>query len=272
MTILGKNLFIQVGYTKSIHRPNQTWFKVTPNENIAEFYNLRESPTFVFFKRGHHIDDKPIIWNSFSDEPIFHWVWSMVACTVKVVNQMNTIIRIQTHGYGIYHETQIFELLPNEEITIVTYQSFYVTATKVEGGEFLDGWILKNEHQTIIVNKMKFRDLTERQWLEAADDDEIENEKTVMKQNWVQAIRELKNLKQPQLVPQYTAKGYDIRRIPTDIWESLKAFWRQNKDVRTAEYWTSDTVQINQKEIRCTYLNLTGGMENAIVWEQLIFL
>lgn len=220
----------------------------------------------MFFHKGDSIDRRPEVWNKQGE--LQEWVWSKLFTTVKVINNYGVRIIVHVTGYTQRGRQRAFVLEPFDRIDIQTYVSFMVTALTYDEelgqGKFINGWLINKGSLVIPVSRGGQRPkVTEGEWLKAINADEAFASTVTLWDNWADARRELLVLKTPQLVPRFTETGFKVTKMPKDLWKTLLQYRAEHN--ATPEYWEVGETQINQKEARCSHLDLTLRLRQEIV-------
>jgi len=76
--------------------------------------------------------------------------------------------------------------------------------------------------------------------------------------------RKYLNQVQPAKVPKFTTVGYDLRKMPSPVWEEVLQFWEQNKEIQEKEGWDAGNSYVNHWESPTFMVFLPGHLKTKI--------
>ena len=238
------------------------WFDQKAASELTSRFNVKRCPTVLFMDKGSHYDAPTSIWNPEDGLSFKDWAWGKSVVKFKLTNKLGFDIDIKITGVYTKGE-QDLRLKNSQETEIMTYPSLHVNVFNVESGQKVAFHIINGTSELILSETMN---ADGRLDLRTADITQMEIQKglEVSKIVWGHVERWLICIKQPLFLPRYTSKGYEVRKIPRDIYNALNSFYNLGKAMKSKELWIKGDAVLNQDDSPCDMVQLSENIKTMI--------
>ena len=228
--------------------PKLIWFDEKVGSSLNDRFKGSQCLTVLYFAKGAEYSTPTSTWSTDSGTTFRDWSWDQLKYQTKILNKLKFDVEVKIIG-PYENAKQDFELKKNDEKIITAYASLHVHVLSAETGKQVAFFILDGVSEFTIPDVPE-EDVTEVEKIEKAQ----KVQSALNDDLWMLARAWSKNVKQPLHLPHFTPTGYEVRDIPTEAYNRLLNFYKEERGKRSVEPMARSLV--NQREVDCYMLRV----------------